>query len=129
MKMDNPDAVKVGDPVKVFDVNGSRRGQPLGGYDGEVKKVGRTLVTIHWGYSTEVFRLDTGRSNDAYGHQQFKTLARVALDARRTKALSAIKEFGLEPARLGANKTPLHQLETLAEVIAGFATERNDSES
>ena len=123
--MDNPDAVKVGDPVKVFDVNGSRRGQPLGGYDGEVKRVGRVLVTIHYQGHTDVFRVDTRRTNDAYGHQSFKTLARIALDARRTKALTTIKDFGLEPARLGVNKTPLHQLEALAEVIAGFKTERN----
>ena len=123
--MDNPDAVAVGDTVKVFDVNGAMYGQPLSGWDGEVKRVGRVLVTIYYQSHTGVFRMDTRRTNDDYGRQSFKTLARVALDARRTKALTVIKDFGLEPARLGVNKTPLHQLETLAEVIAGFKTERN----
>jgi hypothetical protein len=53
------DDLKVGDVVWYSDVN--RKGLT----EGRVSKVGRKLVTV--GYY--VFRKDTGRTNNEYGHQ------------------------------------------------------------
>lgn len=44
--------LKVGDPVRVFDLNGSRVGQPPGGWEGTVTKKGTKLVTVAYEMKT-----------------------------------------------------------------------------
>lgn len=123
--MTKDDATKVGDTVKVFDVNGKRRGQPEGGWDGKVLKVGRKLVTIEypggrWG--GRQFRLEDGRANDTYGsHTLFLTLPEVALRQRRQDAIASLRRHGVEIERC-CNLTA-HQSEVLAETCSQFERE------
>jgi hypothetical protein len=89
--------LKAGDRVQVFDVNGLRMGQPKGGLDGTVVKVGRKLITVQYGHSyTKVFRLEDGRANDDYGHQCIKTPEQAAEDARRVELVQRLRDGGLE---------------------------------
>lgn len=124
MKMEeqvNPLAdLKVGDRVQVFDVNGSRMGQPRGGWDGTVVKVGRKLITIQYGnHYTQVFRLDSGRANDAYGHLWIKTSEQAAEDARRGELIQRLRDGGLE-IRVGA-RVSTSMLEALIKALDGEA--------
>lgn len=72
----------VGQPVLVDDIN--RNGRPL--EEGVVTKVGRTLVSVQYGYHHKpvTFRIDGGTRNDQYGHQWVMTfdehIERVARD-------------------------------------------------
>lgn len=72
--MDALPKLTVGQKVWVDDVN--RRGRPR--EEATVTKVGRKLVTVDRGYHSQVFRLDTGRSNDDFGHQWLLTAEMVA---------------------------------------------------
>lgn len=110
--------LQVGDEVRVFDVNGSRRGQPEGGYVGHIVKVGRTLAHIEYKGWTETFRLDNGRRNDNYGHQWFKTLEQAALDERRSVAEAVLRNVGVELSH--RRSFTLEQIEALAEVAKTF---------
>jgi hypothetical protein len=97
--------VQVGDDVLVFDYNGHRIGQPDDGWEGKVVKAGPKLITIDYGkYTTEVFRRESGRANDRYGHQYYKTPEEYAETRRRSDALAALREFGLEPVRFSGVK-------------------------
>ena len=127
--MDQIDAVKVGDKVKVFDINEKRVGQPEGGWDGEVIKVGRALVTITYGryFRSVVFRLDSRSTNDAYGHQSFKTLKRAATDERYRKARQVLYGVGLEPNY--TSKLEFWQLEELADVVNSWEGKDSGSQA
>lgn len=103
-------SVRVGDQVRVFDVNGRKRGQPEDGWPGVVEHVGRTLVTIAFNRDRAVFRMDTRLANDNYGHQRYMTLAEVAEQARLRVAVEALRYHGVE-------LTPRHRL-SVAEVEA-----------
>ena len=105
--------LKVGDRVQVFDVN--RR--PLrDGFDGTVVKVGRTLITVRYGHGyTKVFRLDSGRANDAFGHQWIETPAQMAEDARRDELVQRLRDSGLE-VRMG-RQLPTQTLEAVAAAL------------
>jgi len=116
--IDPIDVPEVGDTVKVFDINGKRVGQPEGGWDGEVTKVGRALITIKYAGRNTVFRIDTGRTNDAYAHQHYETVAEAARNERYAKARNTLTEFGLD-FRLGKRAT-LDQVEALAELVNSF---------
>jgi hypothetical protein len=72
----NPSDLAVGQEVRIFE-GGSRA---KGGAPGEVKKIGRKLVTIAGPYGRDVvFRLDTQASNDEYvGRTWFRTTDQVA---------------------------------------------------
>lgn len=108
--------LKAGDRVQVFDVNGSRMGQPKGGWDGEVVKVGRKLITVKYGYAASVFRLDDGRKNDAYGHQHIKTVEQAAEDLRRGSVVGRLREFGID-LRWDAREISTAKLESMLQVL------------
>lgn len=116
---------KVGDPVKVFDVNGDRHGQPADGWDGNVVKAGSKLVTITYshGYTT-VFRLEDGRVNDKYGHQHFLTLPQAERGRRRKTARDTLRahHVTLEPKC----SLPLETLEDLAAVLASYERRKQE---
>lgn len=113
------DEIKVGDTVKVFDVNGKRLGQPTDGWDGIVTKVGRKLVTIEYLRQSKQFRLEDGSANDTWGHQHFKTLEQAALNERRRRAIQVLRTYDVE-LRLGGGKVPLELIEALAAVCEQF---------
>ena len=111
--------IKVGDKVRVFDVNGRRMGQPDGGWEGEVVRVGSKLAGITYGgYAPKMFRLDTGSANDSYGHQSFLTIEQAEGKARKDAAVQilwehkVILDFG--------HKLTTEQIEALAEVARTF---------
>ena len=110
--------VKLGDKVKVFDINGHRHGQPEAGWDGEVVKVGTKLVTIAYRRSRQVFRLATGVANDDYGHQVFMALP----EARRHVALQALSSRGLQPASWARHD--IDYLEAVADALRGLPNPR-----
>lgn len=120
-----PEIPKVGDPVKVFDVNGARQGQPEDGWDGEVVKVGAKLVTIKYSHGyTVVFRLDTGHANDKYQHQWFLTLPEAELSRRRVAAREVLRahHVTLEPRC----SLDLETLEDLAAVLTSYARRKTE---
>lgn len=105
--------LKVGEPVRVFDINGSRMGQPSGGWEGTVTKVGRKLITVHYGRRSKVFRLDTGVANDDYGHVHVETVEQATEGRRRSALVQRLREGGLE-IRFGHSVST----ETLAALVA-----------
>lgn len=114
--------LKVGDEVRVFDVNGNRLGQPEGGWVGTVTKVGRKLVTIQTGdgYNGEKqYRLEDQMANDNYGHRRFKTLEQAAQDERRAEAMDVLRNAGIN---FGYRAIPftVDQLEELAALVQSW---------
>lgn len=89
----------VGDEVRVFDVNGPRRGMPDNGWAGTVTAVGRKLMTVSYGgYHNEKFRMDTGHINDSYGHQYVMTEEEVIDRNLASSATKRLKDIGLDLA-------------------------------
>lgn len=110
--------LKVGDKVRVFDVNGRRQGQPEGAWVGEVVKAGRKLVTIKYGWRVQVFRIEGQRANDSYGHQHFKSPEQAERDLRASKARGVLRERRI---KLDWDaKFTVEQLEALAELVKSF---------
>jgi hypothetical protein len=109
--------LKVGDRVQVFDVNGSRLGQPKGGYDGTVVKMGRKLVTVKYDHGESVFRLETGQANDAYGHQHLRTVEQAAEDLRKTEAMQQLREVGLDVQRDRRRDFSVDTLKKIVEIV------------
>lgn len=109
--------LKVGDRVQVFDANGSREGQPPGGWDGTVVKVGRRLITVTYGHGyTTAFRLDDqGRSNDSYGHQHIETVEQAAENARRSEVEAKLRVLGIDLRR--QVRIPTDKLEALVTIL------------
>lgn len=109
--------LKAGDRVQVFDMNGPRMGQPKGGWDGTVVKVGRKLITVQyrWQHQTQVFRLETGQANDDYGHSWIKTAAQVDEDLRRAGLVQRLRDGGLD-VRMG-RQLPMRTLEAVAKAL------------
>jgi len=68
---------RVNDEVRVFDVNGSRMGQPEGGWPGTVIMAGRRYATVSYRGRTAQFLMSNGRINDARDHQWIMTLEQV----------------------------------------------------
>jgi hypothetical protein len=109
--------LKVGDRVQVFESWG--RGVPEGGYDGTVTKVGRKLITVdHPGGRGQVFRLETGTSNDEYGHAHIRTVEQAAEDLRERKALNELAEFGLR-FQYNQDTPDVETVERLVKVLKG----------
>ena len=110
----------VGTEVVIRDVNESRLGGPRRGV---VTKVGRKLVTVQdvsWGRE-QVYRLDSRRSNDAYGHASIQTPAEQAEAERREWLRLALRERGVE-VRLGWNRViPTPVMEALWQAVGGEA--------
>jgi hypothetical protein len=112
-------ALKPGDRVQVTDVNGPRMGQPKGGWDGTVAKVGRTLIHVnypggHYNRPT-AFRLDDGRANDDYGHQHVWTVEEMAERTRRSELTERLREYGIQFDHRSRTE---HSIETLAALAA-----------
>lgn len=121
--------LQVGDRVQVFDVNGARRGQPKGGWDGTVVKIGRKLIYITYAGSRggrsgdgDAFRIDTGQRNDDYGHQHIKTIEQAAENQRRGDAIERLRNGGLELTRRVEIST-----ETLEALVAVLNNEESQS--
>jgi hypothetical protein len=113
--------IKLGDEVRVFDVNGRRMGQPEGGWPGTVVRVGRKLADIKYGGRVDTFRIDDRQANDKYGHQSFQTLKEAALDARRDAALKTLRDRRVS---LGHGNTfTVEQIEKLADLVRTFEKE------
>lgn len=115
--------VSVGDEVRVFDVNGHRRGQPDGGYVGTVVKVGRKLVEIKYGYCQAQFRIETGGVNDGYGHQYFLTINETEEQEIRRDALKRLEALGFTVSYKARNSYTADQYAQLAnssEIILGL---------
>lgn len=115
-------SVEVGQEVWLYDVNDQRYGrrEPC---RGTVVKVGRKLATIRYGAGYDkVFRLDTTRSNDNYGHQWFKTDEQATEDDRRSAATEVLRAARLRPE--SGCSLSLVQLEAIAAVISGGSDER-----
>lgn len=105
---------EVGQEVRVSDINGRRlRSYPPGGWSGIVTKVGRKLVTVRYQSREQVFRIETGQSNDDYGHQSINTLEETEQYLRYGKAQEALKETDFQ-IKLGRNPS----VETLEGVVA-----------
>lgn len=123
--------VKVGDEVRIFDVNGSRQNQPEGGWPGSVVKVGRALMTVEYEdrrrHDPQVFRIEDGSWNDKnYGHQRWVLTAERALEnQRRNKAVDTLRRCGL---MLRDGHGALYSTEDL-EVIARVAVFRLEKTS
>lgn len=103
---------KLGQKVKVFDVNGY-------GWDGEVTKIGRKYVTVTYAQSRKgaQFRIEDGRGAEAnWGWQTHIMTLEAAAEARRlSEAIEALREKGLE-IRRGASFTSA-QLEMILWVL------------
>lgn len=112
-------ALKPGDRVQVFDINGARMGQPRGGWDGTVVKVGRTLIHVdypgQYGRGPKAFRLDDGRANDNYRHQSLRTVERAAADMHRMELCSRLRAAGID-LRMGYD----FSIETLEALVAAL---------
>lgn len=104
----------VGQKVWVYGINEKR-----GPVEGEVTKVGRTLVTVRGGYAERQYRIDTGRwnSRDFGGHYWIKTDEQRAEDERRTTVLARLGELGVEGTRFG-NGLRQYDVDTLERVVA-----------
>lgn len=113
--------VKVGDEVRVFDINARRRGQPHGGWVGTVVKVGRILAHVEYQGRTQTFELSTGYRNDNYRHQHFETLEQVDVNARCKTAVDVLRERGVELSN--RRSFTLEQIEALAEVVKTWTEE------
>lgn len=113
--------IKLGDEVRVFDVNGSRMGQPEDGWPGKVVRVGRKLVDITYGGRVQTFTIADRLSSDRYNHQYFQTPEEAALDARRDEALKTLRDRRVS---LGHGKTfTVEQIEQLAALVRSFDKE------
>lgn len=108
--------VKVDDEVLIFDVNKRRAAGPSAGQPGKVTKVGPQLFTVDSGHGNiDVFRRDTGRINDRYGHRYVQTHEQIALEARREAAVATLKKHHVE---LGLRNTlTVQQIEALANLL------------
>lgn len=105
----------VGDPVKVFDVNGRHIGQPEGGWDGTVVHIGRKLITVEYGPHRKKFRLDSGTVNDKYEHQHILTVSEAAFNRRYRHAVETLYAHGVDV--LWRARLSLAQVEELASVV------------
>jgi hypothetical protein len=116
-------SLRPGDRVQVFDVNGKRMGQPEGGWDGTVTKVGRQLIYVDYpgarGVNGDAFRLDSGLRNDQYCHQSIQTVEQAAENLRRDSVIERLREGGLELTRRVEIST-----DTLEAVLAALESPR-----
>jgi hypothetical protein len=113
----------VNQPVRVFDTNGSRMGQPEGGWPGRVVKIGRTLVTIDYPAGNRgpyQFRLDTRQVNDNYGHQWFRTEEEAEAEQRLASAVDILRGAGITIEY--RSSLTADQVEELAAVVVGWSS-------
>lgn len=87
------DAVRAGDKVRLFDVNGTQYGMPPAGWPGKVAKVGRTLLHVadsRWpGGDTSGYRIADGSASDRSGMTWIMTVE----EAEHTVQMEAARKF------------------------------------
>ena len=124
--------IKVGDEVRVFPPR-SRRGAsaPEGGHRGIVTKVARKYATATYEVTqtwlgreetrpvTVEFDMETGyeRGSDSQYGYSVRTPGQVELDRRRSAALTALRDRGIEFKPGREYRITLEQAEALAEVV------------
>lgn len=104
-----------GQEVRVYDKNGTRAGQPLGGWAGTITKVKRDYVTVWYDRSQRLseFRIDSQYTKD--GFRYFRTLEEVELADRQTHVRGVLIAHGLRtdiPCTV-----PLGKLERIVEIL------------
>lgn len=108
--------------MRIFDVNGSRLGQPAGGWPATVVKVGTKLVTLRRvgrSWRDEVFRIEEQTKNNDWGHESFLTLAQVAEKSERTRAVETMRAHGITIHSSGGS-IPTEKLVAVARTLATF---------
>lgn len=103
-----------GQEVRVFDVNGSRVGQPEGGWIGEVSSVGRKLFYVNYAGKLDSFRMENGRRADIYGNRYVQTLDQVNHRIRAEHARATLLRHGFD---LTYPRPPLAKLEAVASLL------------
>lgn len=113
-----------GDKVKVFDRNGRRAGQPDGGWDGEIVKVGSKYVHIAYPgkANPQAFHPDTRQASDTNSFRSFlpadEAKDQAEANRRRADAERVLGSYGLR-VMAGAG-TPLEVVEAVAETLLQF---------
>lgn len=106
----------VGQEVLVRDVNEKRQywenSEPP---TGTITKVGRKLFTVRRGSWDTVFRIETGRTNDAYEHSWVQTKEGYADQERRAELVKDLRGTGLFAGYYPKLKT--NTLEAILQVI------------
>lgn len=92
-----------------------------------IVKIGPKLVHIErYGGRTEAYRRDTQKLNGGqYSGDYFRTLEQAAEDERRTLAVVALREAGLELRLSKANQFNADQIEQIAALVRSFTEEEN----
>jgi hypothetical protein len=123
--------VKVGDEVIICE----RGTRTLHTCKGKVTRAGRKLFDVEyypWGEDrsseTRTFRIESGKSNDAYGHYWVETPEHAAETKRRAAALTTLHRAGLavERASHQDGALSLGLLEALAAVVETWGQEGTD---
>lgn len=88
---------QVGQKVLIYGDQYGRRREPV---EGEVVKVGRTLVHVRTGDSKwqpegSPFRMETGYARDEHDHRRVRTLEQAADDERCREAWATLNRHGL----------------------------------
>lgn len=87
--------VELNEAVCVFDINGSRLGQPAGGWPGTVTKAGPKLVTVAYNGTMGVFRRKDGSAAGG-GHQHYLTVDEAEEAQRARAARKNLAALGVE---------------------------------
>lgn len=103
----------VGQPVKVFDRNGTRAGQPLGGWDGTVVKVKREYVEIDYPRGQRIRDFLIRTQHDKTGFRNFRTLEQDEESNRWSAARAVLLKYGMVPS-MGI---PIDKMERIAAIL------------
>lgn len=107
--------LEVGDRVQIFDRYSKSSGPH--GRDGVVIKKGRVLITVcPVGIPrSDVYRMDTGRINDDYGHSYIKTPEQAVRDAYERDVRDKLYSLGVR-FDYGVNPS-ISKLEAIIKVM------------
>lgn len=89
--MEDLTGVKVGDELLVVERQKFRQ-EPR---RVTVTKVGRKLITVELYEREEVYRIDTSRKNDGYGHSHVETPEHYEYRQRHSNLLGVLKDLGI----------------------------------
>ncbi|MFI6495996.1 hypothetical protein [Nonomuraea typhae] len=109
---------QVNQEVRIFDVN-RERDRVAEGRLGAVTHVGRKLVTVQQvnGLFEVKYRMDTGRINDAYGHEYILTLDEVEERNRKIMLNAKLQALGIGFRPGFERKYSAVQLETVVKAL------------
>ena len=119
--------LKVGEEILVFDTNGTKVGQPEGGWVGQVISVGPKYITVKYPGGSGVnkttqFGVESWRNHT--GFRQLRTREEHILVKRRAQADVVLREhkvyFGT------GNTFTLEQIEQIAKLIGTFPKTERD---